>query len=354
MFLEAPMPVAVQAAISDLVLAVGAERGLAIRSSATAEDLASASFAGQYRSFLDVHLADVERAVRLTWASLWHPAPRAYRSCHGVDEDRLAMALIVMPMLTPTVAGVVFTREPSGVSDRMRIELVHGSGEALVSGARTPEVFMVDRSGAHVDLAEVAAPLAGLPELAAEIETNLGAAQDIEWAVEDGHLWILQARPITTSGCDGMDDGFDVYPECAADWTTAGIAEMLPGTLPPRLWEVDSWLIEEAFRQLFSRLGGDVETLADPHALLGRHRARAALDLDAIRVVMSRYLAVPPRNSSSSTSEARALRKRPPTPTQGCSRACCCCEHAPSPCRNRRSSCGLSNCCSTASPTCLR
>jgi rifampicin phosphotransferase len=286
MFLEAPMPPSVRAAIEDLVIAVGSERGLAIRSSATAEDLGSMSFAGQYRSFLDVEPVDAERAIRLTWASLWHPAPRAYRSFHGVDERGLAMALIVMQMLAPVVAGVAFTREPSGEADGVRVELVHGLGEALVSGAVTPDVFIVDRSGGNADLASVAAPLAGLPALAAKIEDQFGAAQDLEWAVDGEHLWILQARPITTSDREGTDDGFDVRPDCAVDWTTAGIAEMLPGVLPPRLWELDSWLVEEAFRRLFCRLGGDVEMLADPHALLARYRARAALDLDAMRVVI--------------------------------------------------------------------
>jgi phosphohistidine swiveling domain-containing protein len=286
MFLETPMTLSVRAAIEDLVIAVGGERGLAIRSSATAEDLGSVSFAGQYRSFLEVEPVDAERAVRLTWASLWHPAPRAYRGFHGVDERGLAMALIIMRMLAPVVAGVAFTREPSANSDAMRVELVHGLGEALVSGVATPEVFIVDRSGVNADLAAVAAPLAGLPALAAEIEDHFGAAQDLEWAVDGEHLWILQARPITASDREGTDDGFDVRPPSDVDCTTAGIAEMLPGVVPPRLWELDSWLVEEAFRRLFYRLGGDVEMLAEPHALLARYRARAALDLDAMRVVI--------------------------------------------------------------------
>ena len=286
MFLEAPMPPAVRTAIDDLVIAVGTERRLAVRSSATAEDLGSVSFAGQYRSFLDVEPVDAERAVRLTWASLWHPAPRAYRSFHGVDERGLAMALIVMPMLAPVVAGVAFTREPSGAPDGMRVELVHGLGETLVSGAVTPEVFVVDRSGPSAELAKVAASLASLPVLAAEIEDHFGAPQDLEWALDREGLWILQARPITASDREGTDDGFDVRPSYGDEWTTAGIAEMLPGVMPPRLWELNSWLVEEAFRRLFCRLGGNVEMLTEAHGLLARYRARAALDLDAMRLVI--------------------------------------------------------------------
>jgi phosphohistidine swiveling domain-containing protein/membrane-associated phospholipid phosphatase len=287
MFLEAPMPPSVRAALDDLVEAVAGAGRVAIRSSATAEDLGAVSFAGQYRSFLDIAPADAERAVRLTWASLWHPAPRAYRSYHGVDDRDLAMALIVMRMLAPDVAGVAFTRDPRGAPDRMRVELVHGLGESLVSGAVTPEAFVVERSGTDVDLATVAAPLAGLPAIAVEVEERLGAPQDLEWAVEGDRLWLLQSRPITTSDSEGVDDGFDVGRADAADWTTAGIAEMLPGVMPPRLWELDSWLVEEAFRRLFCQLGGDVTTLAEPHALLARYRARAALDLTVMRTVIT-------------------------------------------------------------------
>jgi phosphohistidine swiveling domain-containing protein len=286
MFLAAPMPVSVRATIDDLVAAVSGGFDLAIRSSATAEDLASVSFAGQYRSFLEIAPQGAERAIRLAWASLWHPAPRAYREFHDVDESGLAMAVIVMRMVAPVVAGVAFTREPSGASERMRVELVHGLGETLVSGATTPEAFVVDRFGPSAELAAVAEPLAGLPVLAARIEDRFGAAQDLEWAVDGEQLWILQVRPITASDRDGTDDGFDVHPAWDADWTTAGVAEMLPGVLPPRLWELDSWLVEEAFRRLFCRLGGDVAMLAEPHALIARYRARAALDLDAMRVAI--------------------------------------------------------------------
>jgi phosphohistidine swiveling domain-containing protein len=289
MFMAAPMPLAVRQAIGDLLGTVGGEsgeRGLAIRSSATAEDMGSVSFAGQYRSFLDVRPDDAERSVRLAWASLWHPAPRAYRAYHGVGDSDLAMALIFMPMLSPVVAGVAFTREPGTNTDALRIELVHGLGEGLVSGALTPDVFVVDRWGSDADLAElgaVAPPLAELPALAVRIENEFGAPQDLEWAVDNEQLWILQARPITAPDRDGTDDGFDIHASADMDWTTAGIAEMLPGVMPPRRWELDSWLVEEAFRRLFWLLGGNVAMLAEPHALIARYRARAALDLDAMR-----------------------------------------------------------------------
>jgi phosphohistidine swiveling domain-containing protein len=290
-FLAAPMPAAVAAAIEALVADVADGARVAVRSSATAEDLGSVSFAGQYRSFLDIEPAEVARAVRLTWASLWHPAPRAYRRFHGVDEAGLTMAVIVMRMLDPDVAGVAFTRDPGGSRDidghdQVRVELVHGLGEALVSGAVTPDVFLASRAGDDPALALVAPALAALPALSVDIEQRFGVPQDIEWAVVGDRLWLLQARPITTAGTRPADDGFDVHAP-NAELTTAGIAEMLPGVLPPRLWALDSWVVEESFRRLFARLGGDVAPLDGPHALLARYRGRAAVDLDRMRAAVA-------------------------------------------------------------------
>jgi phosphohistidine swiveling domain-containing protein/membrane-associated phospholipid phosphatase len=288
-FLAAPMPPPVADAIAKLATEVGGTGRVAIRSSATAEDQAAASFAGQYRSFLDVAPGEVERAVRLTWASLWHPAPRAYRRYHGVDERDIAMAVLVMRMLDPEFAGVVFTRDPGGRPAAMRVELVRGLGEALVSGIATPEAFVVDDTDGGRRLGAVSHALEQLPAVARHLERALGGPQDLEWAVERGRLWILQARPITTHSERAREagDGFDVHAAPTDELTTAGIAEMLPGVLPPRLWDVDSWLLEEGFRRLFVRLGGDVEGLARPHALLARYRGRVALDLDAMRAAVA-------------------------------------------------------------------
>ncbi len=286
-FLAAPMPPEVAAAIDVLALAVGGDSGVAVRSSATAEDLHSASFAGQYRSFLGVARAELEHAVRLTWASLWHPSPRSYRRFHGVDEHSLAMAVIVMRMLTPERAGVLFTVDPSGGEGAvasMRIETVLGLGEQLVSGAVTPEALVLPRDAAVTTL-EAMDPLLGeLAARALDLERALGAPQDLEWAIEPGRLWLLQARPITTRAGGDARDSFDVRFAGDPLLTGAGIAEMLPGVLPPRLWELDSALVEEAFRSLFDELGATAPGLCEPHALLARVRGRVAINLDALRL----------------------------------------------------------------------
>ena len=288
-FLGAPIPQAVSTAIATLAESIAGSGRVAVRSSATAEDLGSASFAGQYRSFLDVDPGDVERAVRLTWASLWHPAPRAYRRFHGVTDDGLAMSVLLMQMLEPDLAGVVFTRDPASTPHSMRIEFVHGLGESLVSGAATPDACVVERTGDQASLARVSPALATLPPLALRIEHEFGRAQDIEWAIDGGRLWIVQARPITVDPSNGRttDDGFDVGAPDADCLTTAGIAEMLPGVIPPRLWELNSWLVEEGFRRLFDRLGADLHDLTPPHSLVARYRARAAIDLGKMQATIA-------------------------------------------------------------------
>ncbi len=293
-FLDAPMAPDVVAAVAEAVHAVRSDL-VSLRSSATAEDLESASFAGQYRSFLDVDASSVERAVRLVWASLWHPAPRLYRQVRRIPDDAMSMAVLVMEMVHPDTAGVLFTADPAGSAGDVRIEIVEGLGESLVSGFATPEIVVAPRSEAADRFAKLGSPYGVLTREALRLERELGAPQDIEWAIVRDRVWFLQARPITSRPADaagtdaefddGFDDGFDVHHDLSSRFTTAGIDEMLPGILPPLCWEAASWMLEDGFRGLFAALGADVAHLDAPHALLGRVRGRAALDLDRMRAV---------------------------------------------------------------------
>jgi pyruvate,water dikinase len=149
-FLEAAMPDSLAAEIRDLAVTVGGGALLAVRSSATAEDMAAASFAGQYRSYLEIGDDDaLLRAVRLVWASLWLPAPRAYRVHARVPEDDLAMSVVIMRLVDAERAGVVFTVNPAGSGSDLRIEAVEGLAEQLVSGEVTPEAYVLPRSAAR-------------------------------------------------------------------------------------------------------------------------------------------------------------------------------------------------------------
>lgn len=285
-FLGAPMPDDLAAAIAELAASVAGDGLLAVRSSATAEDLGQASFAGQYRSFLEVKPADVERAVRLTWASLWAPAPRSYRRFRGIAEDDLAMAVIVMRLVHARHAGVVFTADPGGRPDHMRIEIVEGLGEQLVSGRVTPDAYVVPRAGSRDVPAARAAIMDELVDLAAGIEERFGRPQDIEWAHDGERLYLVQARPITADALAlGDDDGFDTPPIPGHTYTSEGIAEMLPGVLPPLLWTINGPLLEEAFRRMFDELGLAPDDLVESQAIVARIRGRAALNIDILKRV---------------------------------------------------------------------
>jgi pyruvate, water dikinase len=215
--------------IADAYAALGADPPVAVRSSARAEDSDTASYAGQQDTFLHVRGARAVRdRVRDCWASFFSERALFYRQRKGSLDD-LAMAVVVQRMVDADVAGVLFTCDPvHRRGDRMVVEAVLGLGEAAVSGEVTPDHYLLTRDGA-VKRARVAvqpfAVAAGahggterrpldprdggaqklgeetlreLARIGADLERRLGRPQDIEWAVQGGELYVLQARPVTT------------------------------------------------------------------------------------------------------------------------------------------------------------
>ena len=199
---------------------------VAVRSSATAEDLPGAAFAGQQDTFLNVTGADaLLDAVRRCWGSLWTDRATAYRERIGIPGDTVAIAVAVQKMAPADWAGVLFTADPvTGARDRVVVDAGQGLGEAVVSGLVTPEHDVLDRSGRLLQhrpgrgevvvrpvegggVAEVrgsAAPprmpreaLAALVRLGVRIAEHYGRPMDVEWAVAGGEPHILQARPMT-------------------------------------------------------------------------------------------------------------------------------------------------------------
>lgn len=257
-------------------LEVAAGSPLAVRSSATAEDSARASFAGQYRSYLNVEGAEaIERAIRLTWASLWYPAPRAYRRHLGIDDHAIEMAVLLTRQVDAVEAGVVFTLDPLSGSADLRVETVAGLADRFVTGHETPTVRHLTRSGAPT----APAYLETLRTWALKIEAALGLPSDIEWAYDGTALWIVQARPQTAL----PGDGFDTALPAADAYIAGGIAEMLPGILTPLCWEINSFLIEEALRSLLDDLQRLPDELSDPHEFVQRVLGRARLSVAAMR-----------------------------------------------------------------------
>ena len=222
----------VEAELADDITAAHRELGddasVAVRSSASAEDSETASYAGQQETFLHVRGTDkVLERVRDCWASFFSERALFYREKHGSLED-LAMAVVVQRMVAADVAGVLFTCDPvRRRRDRMLVEAVFGLGESAVSGQVTPDHYVLTRSG-EVKKRKVAVQphalvsddqggtverklseheggkhtldeeqLRVLAELGDHLEKKLEAPQDIEWALEDGELYVLQARPVT-------------------------------------------------------------------------------------------------------------------------------------------------------------
>ena len=204
---------------------------VAVRSSANAEDLPGLSFAGQQETYLNVKGTDeVVRAVRNCWASLWTPQAISYRHQNGIDQDSVAMAVVVQAMVSSQVSGILFTANPAtGERSEIIINASFGLGEAVVSGQVTPDTYIVDKEtlraketligpkeqqivahGGHgTRLADVDEGRRGqssltddmlrqLSSTAIDIETLYdGVPQDIEWAVVDKDLYLLQSRPVT-------------------------------------------------------------------------------------------------------------------------------------------------------------
>jgi phosphohistidine swiveling domain-containing protein len=198
---NATMPHDITEALEYAAAALG-DGPLAVRSSAVAEDLPGASFAGQYETSLDVRGHDeLETAVRRCWASLYSEQVVAYRQQQGIEAS--SMAVLIQQMVPAEAAGVVFTTNPvTGARDEVIINAVRGLGERLVSGEASPDEWVVRDRDAHCQRAPEEAISAEqariIAEMARRVEEHFSRPQDLEWAIADEQLYLLQARPITT------------------------------------------------------------------------------------------------------------------------------------------------------------
>ncbi|MFG6194610.1 PEP/pyruvate-binding domain-containing protein [Nonomuraea sp. JJY05] len=175
---------------------------VAVRSSATAEDLPAASFAGQQDTYLNVEGAgELVAAVHRCWDSLYTERAVAYRAAAGIDEA--AMAVVVQRMIDPTTAGVLFTANPiTGCRAEMVVDAAPGLGTAIVEGTVVPDHHVLDRRTPAVPNPDGCLDEEQLEQLRAagwRLQEHFGSPQDIEWAIDaEGTLWLLQSRPITT------------------------------------------------------------------------------------------------------------------------------------------------------------
>ena len=176
------------------------ETAFAVRSSALAEDSAYASFAGEFETVLDVHTDEAVRAaIHQVHESRSSERVKAYSQAKGLEQDQ-EIAVVVQRLVRADISGILFTADPvTGNRFTMSGNYVYGFGEELVSGEVEPYTFMLERpKGQYHGPQELKRYAKKLYKLAARLEEDLGCSQDIEWAVEDGKVYILQSRPITT------------------------------------------------------------------------------------------------------------------------------------------------------------
>jgi len=217
---------------------------VAVRSSATAEDLPDASFAGQQETFLNIQGEKLIQRVKECWASLFTQRAIYYRNEQGFDHEAVDIAVVVQRMVDAEKSGVLFTSHPSTGEPKLIIEAAWGLGEAVVSGSVSPDNYVVDRDTGEVlehtvadkkllmekdsetgetverevseekRTAPVLEPeeIERLVELGNRAEAHYDSPQDVEWALVDGEVYMLQSRPITT-----IPDDADESTEPAVD-----------------------------------------------------------------------------------------------------------------------------------------
>lgn len=247
--LSTKMPAEIESEIREFCGALEEGVRMAVRSSATAEDLDDASFAGQQETYLNVIGTDnVLTKIRECYASLWGDRAVSYRKNSGYDKQKTSLAVVIQQMVESESAGVMFTSDPAGNRENIHINAAYGLGEAVVSGIVSPDEYICTKEGtvikqvtgskeveiiydaenggtqkASVDESRRKQSVLNKEQIAAlvkegvRIEKHYGHPMDIEWAVKSGRIYILQARSITTlkehTGKTFTEKDFEGYPK---------------------------------------------------------------------------------------------------------------------------------------------
>lgn len=204
------------------------ESRVAVRSSATSEDMDDSSFAGQQDTYLNIEKDSLVQKVKECWSSLFTERACLYRDEHNISHEESEMAVLVQLMVDAELSGVVFTHNPLNGDDELTIESAWGLGEGVVSGEVTPDRYIVDGESGDINIRDLSTKhkmfewdgsettISEVPERKKEAETldkdkiqmlwesankiveHYGEPQDIEWAIYENDLYILQSRPITS------------------------------------------------------------------------------------------------------------------------------------------------------------
>ncbi|MEU2453343.1 rifamycin-inactivating phosphotransferase [Streptomyces sp. NPDC012765] len=320
---EIALPDDLAAAITGALARSGERAAYAVRSSATAEDLPTASFAGQQDTYLNViGPAAVLRHISRCWASLFTERAVIYRRRNGIDDRSVHMAVVVQQMAFPHASGILFTADPvTGNRKVATVDAGFGLGEALVSGLVNPDVFavrdgeVVTRTIAAKQRAVTALPAGGtrevaidaqqqeqpaltdaqvvrLVELGRRIEAHFGSPQDIEWCLVDDGFRIVQSRPITTlfPVPESGDRENHVY-------VSVGHGQMMTDPMKPlgfSMWQLTAMVpMHEAGGRLFVDVTARLASPASRAGLLEALGKGDPLVRDALETVLDRGDFVP-------------------------------------------------------------
>ena len=342
------IPDDLRAAITGSLTRLGDQGAYAVRSSATAEDLPTASFAGQQDTYLNVAgPAAILEHVGRCWASLFTERAVTYRLRNGFDHRRVQMAVLVQQMVFPQAAGVLFTADPMTSNRRIAcVEASFGLGESLVSGMVNPDVYRVRdgevvaselgakqlaiyaRAGGGTEEQEIEpgrqaqpalteAQIVRLAALGRRIEAHFGHPQDIEWCLVDDDFWIVQSRPITTLFPipEAGDDENHVY-------VSVGHQQMMTDPMKPlglSMWQLTT---PRPMAEAGGRLFVDVApALGSPKARDGIRNVLGRSDPligDALQTVLDRgdFIATHSNDIPGGLARAAALTEESPAPIE--------------------------------------
>lgn len=300
-FLAAPIPSAIAESVALAYGKLGGQdTAVAVRSSATAEDLPDLSFAGQQETFLNVRgTAAVLDAVRRCWASLWTARAISYRIRHRIDHADVSLAAVVQLLIPAEVSGVLFTANPlSGRRDQAMINAAWGLGESVVGGLVSPDTITMDKTRSKVLSRQVAdkqtmtvllengteerpvpekirrkptltdRQAAELVKLGSKVERMYGSPMDIEWAIRGGKIHLLQARPVTAlPHQEGPSQAWEL-PDPKGQYMRGSIVELLPNPLSPLFTTMGIRFFIEGNRTMAKDLFGS-ESVIPENYLLG-------------------------------------------------------------------------------------
>ena len=212
----------------------------AVRSSALSEDSSETSFAGEFETVLGVQSEEeILDAIHTVWRSRASERVQSYSKVHGLQGEH-EIAVIVQSLVDSKISGVLFTVEPVSGKQTMLGNYVYGLGDKLVSGEADAQGFTFDRPNGIYQGPKDLVPFGDeIYQTALRLEEDLGAPQDIEWAVADDRFYLLQSRPITTLNIHDPKKGY--YNDSLLGdylWTNGGLGENLPGVMMPSTWSI--------------------------------------------------------------------------------------------------------------------